>query len=105
VYSSGMGKPPPGFEVVKELGFGERITDWSERFPFVAMVPLPFLLFTPMATRWGVSGVMAALEVSIPSEVVEFECEVHRLSCSVSVLSCEFSCFRRLSLVHCLLFS
>lgn len=29
VYSSGMDKPPPGFEVVEEPKFGERITDWS----------------------------------------------------------------------------
>jgi hypothetical protein len=29
VYSSGMDKPPPEFEVVKEPRFGERITDWS----------------------------------------------------------------------------
>lgn len=29
VYSSGMDKPPPEFEFVKEPRFGERITDWS----------------------------------------------------------------------------
>lgn len=29
VYSSGMGKPPPEFEIVKEPRFGERITDWG----------------------------------------------------------------------------
>jgi hypothetical protein len=24
-----MGKPPSGFEVARELGFGGRITDWN----------------------------------------------------------------------------
>jgi uncharacterized protein (DUF983 family) len=29
VYSSGMDRPPPEFEIVKEPSFGERITDWA----------------------------------------------------------------------------